>query len=64
MLFGGGRALDGNVSIWQMGKGYRTCIVIAKYNNKCRLKMVSGLLGEGWELVVDVRWRIGFAKKF
>ena len=40
MLFDGGRAWDGSISIRQIGDGYGTYIVIAKYKDECRLKKV------------------------
>ena len=40
VLFDGGRALDMGVSIHQMGEDYVTYIVIVKFKDKCRLRMV------------------------
>ena len=34
MLFGGGRALNGSVSMRHIGDGYRAYIAIAKYKDK------------------------------
>ena len=64
VLIDGGRALDRGVSIHQMGEEYVTYIVIVKYKDKCRLKLVCLDLEWIERKGVDLRRKIDLRKTF